>query len=96
VTGGDFAGGGAVCSADGLLLDGHILYVVQAFLNRVAVIRMSHDYRSGVVTHYLTQAFASNPALGLPTTIANFGNALYAVTYGDAPPSPDFVVRIPK
>jgi hypothetical protein len=96
VSGGDFAGGGAVCSADGLLLDGANLYVVQAFLNRVAVIRLANDYRSGVVTHYLTQPFASNPALQLPTTIANFGNALYAVTYGGAPPSPDFVVRIPK
>ena len=96
VSGGDFAGGAAVCSADGLLLEGRTLYAVQSSLNRVAVIRLSNDYRSGVVTHYLTQPFASNPALGLPTTIANFGNALYAVTYGDAPPSPDFVVRIPK
>jgi len=96
VSGGDFAGGAAVCSGDGLLLDGRILYVVQAVFNRVAVIRLSNDYRSGVVMHYLTQPFASNPALQLPTTIANFGNALYAVTFGLAPPSPDFVVRIPK
>lgn len=96
LSGGDFAGGAAVCSGDGLLLDGRILYVVQAALNRVAVIRLSNDYRSGVVTHYLTQPFASNPALQLPTTIANFGNALYAVTFGLTPPSPDFVVRIPK
>jgi hypothetical protein len=57
---------------------------------------LSNDYRSGVVTHYLTQPFASNPALQLPTTIANFGNALYAVTFGLAPPSPDFVTRVPK
>ena len=53
------------------LLEGRTLYVVQSSLNRVAVIRLSNDYRSGVVTHYLTQPFASNPALGLPTTIAD-------------------------
>jgi hypothetical protein len=96
VSGGDFAGGGAVCSADGLLLDGSILYAVQFALNRVAVIKLSHDHLSGVITHYLTTPFASNPAISGPTTIANFGNSLYAVTFGGAPPSPDFVVRIPK
>jgi hypothetical protein len=32
----------------------------------------------------------------VPTTIAEFGNALYAVTAGFAPPSPDFVVRVSK
>ena len=31
-----------------------------------------------------------------PTTIAEFGNALYAVTAGFAAPSPDFVVRLVK
>ena len=29
-------------------------------------------------------------------TIAEFGDALYAVTAGFAPPAPDFVVRLPK
>jgi hypothetical protein len=33
--------------------------------------------------------------LQTPTTIARFGGALYAVTYGGTPPSPDFIVRIP-
>jgi hypothetical protein len=96
VSGGDFAGGGAVCSADGLLLDGPTLYVVQTLLNRVAVVEMAPDYLSGGVTRYITEPFASNPATKLPTTIAEFGNSLYAVTYGDAPPTPDFVVRLPK
>lgn len=31
-----------------------------------------------------------------PTTIAEFGNALYAVTAGFAPPAQDFVVRVTK
>jgi DNA-binding beta-propeller fold protein YncE len=96
VSGGDFAGGAAVCAGDGILLDGRTLYVVQPPLNRVAVISLSSDYRSGVITGYITEPFASNPATNFPTTIAEFGNALYAVTYGDAPPMPDFVVRLPK
>ena len=96
VTGGDAAGGAAVCGGDGLLLDGRTLYVVQAPLNRVAVIEMSPDYLSGVITRYITEPFASNPATKFPTTIAEFGNSLYAVTYGDIPPTPDFVVRLEK
>ena len=96
LSGGDFAGGEAVCSADGLLLDGPTLYAMQFALNRVAVIQLSHDRLSGVITHYLTEPLASNPATQFPTTMANFGHSLYAVTYGGAPPSPDFVVRIPK
>ena len=96
VTGGDFAGGGAVCGGDGLLLDGKTLYVVQAPLNRLAVIELDSDYLSGVITRYITEPFQSNPATKFPTTIAEFGNSLYAVTYGDAPPTPDFVVRLWK
>jgi hypothetical protein len=96
VTGGDFVGGAAVCGGDGILLDGRTLYVVQSPLNRVAVLEMSADYLSGVVTGYITEPFASNPATKFPTTIAGFGNSLYAVTYGGAPPTPDFVVRLPK
>ena len=96
LTGGDFAGGAAVCGGDGILLDGPTLYVVQSPLNRVAVIEMSADHLSGVVTRYITEPFASNPATKFPTTIAEFGNSLYAVTYGPVLPSPDFVVRLPK
>jgi sugar lactone lactonase YvrE len=96
VSGGDFAGGGPLCAGDGILLDGKTLYVVQAPLDRVAVVEMSADYLSGVVTRYITEPFASNPATKFPTTIAEFGSSLYAVTYGPAPPTPDYVVRLPK
>jgi hypothetical protein len=96
VSGGDFAGGAAVCGGDGILLDGKTLYVVQSPLNRVAVIEMSDDHLSGFVMRYITEPFASNPATKFPTTIAEFGNSLYAVTFGGAPPTPDFVVRVPK
>jgi hypothetical protein len=96
VTGGDFAGGAAVCSGDGLLLDGKTLYIGQSALNRVAVVELSPDYLSGVVTRYITEPFQSNPATKIPTTLAEFGNSLYAVTFGGQPPSPDFIVRLPK
>ena len=96
LTGGDFAGGAPVCSGDGLLLDGHTLYIGQFTLNRIAVVELAPDLLSGYVSRYITEPFQSNPAMQLPTTLAEFGNSLYAVTYGGAPPSPDFVVRLPK
>ncbi|OGG52208.1 MAG: hypothetical protein A3F84_03865 [Candidatus Handelsmanbacteria bacterium RIFCSPLOWO2_12_FULL_64_10] len=83
-------------TGDGLLLDGQTLYVVKNQHNKVAVINMSSDYLSGVITRYITEPFASNPATKVPATIAEFGNSLYAVTGGFAPPAPDFVVRMPK
>jgi sugar lactone lactonase YvrE len=87
-------GGETLPNADGLLLRGKTLYVVQNRLNRVAVVELSADYSSGTVTRFITEPFASNPLLQVPTTIAAFGNSLYAVTAGFAPPSPDFVVRL--
>ncbi len=89
-------GGGQVRPADGLLLDGTTLYVVQNFMNRVAVVELSPDHLSGTIVRYITEPFASNPLTKVPTTIAEFGDALYAVTAGFAPPSPDFVVRLEK
>lgn len=83
-------------NADGLLLDGKTLYVVQNFRNRVAVVELAPDYLSGVITRFITEPFASNPLTKVPTTIAEFGNALYAVTAGFAAPTPDFVVRLTK
>jgi sugar lactone lactonase YvrE len=97
VVGGDFAGGNPLCSGDGLLLDGSTLYVVQfGPLHRVAVVELSHDLQSAFIVRYITEPFASNPAIRLPTTIAEFGSSLYAVTYGGLPPAPDVVVRLPK
>jgi hypothetical protein len=89
-------GGGTLPNADGLLLDGKTLYVVQNFLNRVAVVQLSPDYSSGAIVGFITEPFAANAATRVPTTIAEFGDALYAVTAGFAAPSPDFVVRLDK
>ena len=86
--------GGDVRNADGLLLDGKTLYVVQN--NQVAVVELSPDFLSGSIVRYITEPFASNPATKVPTTIAEFGNSLYAVTAGFAPPAPDFVVQLQK
>jgi sugar lactone lactonase YvrE len=98
VTGGDFFGGNPLCAGDGLLLDGTTLYVAQAgpLFNRVAVVELSPDHLSGVITRYITEPFASIPAVKVPTTVAEFGSSLYAVTSGFLPPTPDFVVRLPK
>jgi sugar lactone lactonase YvrE len=66
--------GGNVAFGDGILLDGKTLYVVQNQLNRVAVVDLSPQLTSGRIAGHLT-----NPALDVPTTIAEFGNRLYAV-----------------
>ena len=89
-------GGDDVCSADGILLDGKTLYVAQNFRNKISVVELSPDYLSGAVVREITEPFASNATTKVPTTIAEFGNSLYVVTAGFAPPAPDFVVRLPK
>ena len=88
--------GVSVPSGDGILLDGaHTLYVVQNFLNQIAEVRLSPDLSSGAVVGILTSG-----AFQIPTTVAAFGPALYAVNarFG-TPPTPDTeydVVRVEK
>jgi len=89
-------GGGTLPNADGLLLEGKTLYVVENVRNRIAVVELSPDYMSGTIADFITEPFTSNPLTRVPTTIAKFGSALYAVTAGFAAPSPDFVVRVIK
>jgi sugar lactone lactonase YvrE len=89
-------GGETLPNADGLLLDGKTLYVVQNFRNRIAVVELAPDYLSGAIVGFITEPFTSNPSTKVPTTIAEFGTALYAVTAGFAAPSPDYVVRVAK
>ena len=89
-------GGSTLPNADGLWLDGKTLYVVQNMRNQIAVLELSPDFSIGAIVSVITEPFVSNPATKVPTTIAAFGNALYAVTAGFAAPSPDFVVRIEK
>jgi sugar lactone lactonase YvrE len=76
--------GGDVSSGDGILLDGKTLYVVQNFLNQVAVVSLAADLSAGVVVDVLT-----NPSFDIPTTIDEHGNRLYAVNARfSTPPTP--------
>ena len=87
-------GTGSVPNGDGILLRGKTLYVVQNTLNQIAVIDLAADYSSGTIESILT-----SPLFRVPTTIARFGNALYAVNARfDTPPAPDTdydVVQVP-
>lgn len=86
--------GASVPNGDGILLRGHTLYVVQNFLNKIAVVKLSGDWTAGEVTGVLT-----SPYFAVPTTITFFGGALYAVnSHFDTAPTPDTayeVVRVP-
>jgi sugar lactone lactonase YvrE len=88
-------GGGAVQDGDGILLVGHTLYVVQGPLDRIAVVRLSPDFTSGVIERTIT-----DPDLRFPSTIAAFGSSLYAVNARfDVAPGPDVeyqVVRVSR
>ena len=86
-------GGGSVINGDGILLVGKTLYVVKNASNRIAVIELSADYTSGEITSLIT-----NDNFDVPTTIAKFGDTLYAVNarFG-TPVTPDTeytVVRV--
>lgn len=67
--------GDDVCLADGNLLHGRTLYVMQNLLGRMAVVRLSEDYLSGKIERYIVGAVPM-------TTMARFGNSIYAVTAG--------------
>ena len=67
-------GGASVTSGDGLLLEGKTLYVVRNFLNQIDVVELDRWLTSGTLVDTLT-----DPDFRIPTTVAGFGNALYAV-----------------
>jgi hypothetical protein len=68
---------------------------VQNRLNQIAVVKLDSQLTEGTITETIT-----SPDFRVPTTIALFGNALYAVNarFG-TPPTPDTeyeVVRVPR
>lgn len=67
-------GGEAVPNGDGLLLDGKSLYVMQNQLNQIAVVGLNAKFTAGDIVTLIT-----DPDFDVPTTIAEFGNDLYAV-----------------
>jgi sugar lactone lactonase YvrE len=79
----------SVPMGDGILLDGHTLYVVQNRLNLVAKIALAPTLDSGVVL----SRFGKPPFdLDVPSTIAEHGNRLYAVNARfRSPPQPPLV-----
>jgi sugar lactone lactonase YvrE len=77
-------GGTVLPNADGILLDGRTLYVVQNRLDRIAVVQLAPGLRSGRVLRTITSS-----AFDVPTTIDDFGRRLYAVNarFGTAAPT---------
>jgi sugar lactone lactonase YvrE len=77
--------GESVPAGDGILLDGKTLYVVQNRLNRIAVVQLNAELTAGEIITHIT-----DPTFDVPTTIAEFGNSLYAVNarFG-TPPTPE-------
>lgn len=67
-------GGATVESGDGIVLRGRTLYVVQNFLNTVAVVELAPDLASGRVVDTIT-----SDLFRVPTTAALFGSDLYLV-----------------
>lgn len=67
-------GGAAVDYGDGLVLRGRTLYVVQNFLQKVAVVELGSDLASGQVTREITSGL-----FRVPATAALFGSSLYLV-----------------
>ncbi|MCL4265317.1 MAG: superoxide dismutase [Anaerolineae bacterium] len=88
-------GGGALPNGDGLWLEGHTLYVVQNFLNQIAVVQLNSQYDAGTITDVIT-----HPDFRIPTTVTGVGPYLFAVNARfDTPPTPDTeyeVVRVNK
>jgi len=88
-------GTGSVLNGDGILLQGKTLYVVQNQLNQIAVVKLDSDLTAGTVVDTIT-----SPLFDIPTTIARFGDALYAVNarFGtEVTPDTEYsVVRVPR
>jgi hypothetical protein len=87
-------GGDSVPFGDGLLLEGKTLYVVQNQLNQIAVVELNANLTAGRIVDTITSS-----EFDVPTTIARFGNSLYAVNarFGPPPPPTEFwVTRVPR
>jgi sugar lactone lactonase YvrE len=67
-------GGASVPNGDGILLDGRTLYVVQNRDNRIRVIALARNLRSGRIVRTIT-----SDDFDVPTTIDQLGRRLYAV-----------------
>ena len=83
-------GTASMTMGDGLLLEGHTLYVVRNRLNRVEVIDLEPDLETGTVVDTIISA-----AFDIPTTITRTAGRLYAVNARfTTPPSPSTTYNI--
>jgi hypothetical protein len=87
-------GGDTLPMGDGLLFADSHLYSVQRSSN-IAVVNLSSDLTSGVIERTI-----NDPDFRVPSTIAGFGDSLYAVNARFGVPNPDQadydVVKVPK
>lgn len=88
-------GGETLTAGDGILLDGSTLYVVRNRRNEIAVVELESGASRGELEWTIT-----DPEFDVPTTIAEFGSALYAVNARFGIPDPENaaydVIRVPK
>lgn len=70
-------------AVDGILLQGRTLSVVRNRFEEIAVLRLSPDLTSAMLTDTLT-----DPDFAVPTTVAAFGPSLYAVNARFGTPDP--------
>jgi sugar lactone lactonase YvrE len=95
-------GGDAVPRGDGIVLHGKTLYVVQNFLNQVAVVSLDPQLAAGELTQRIT-----SDRFRVPSTAALFGSSLYVVNarldvafppfLGGTPRAIDYdVVQVPR
>ena len=92
-------GGESVPAGDGLLLQDDVLYVVQNRLNQIAVVALNETYTAGTVVDTITNDDLSAPAtFRIPTTVAAFGDNLYAVNarFDVQPPTEYDIVKVPR
>jgi sugar lactone lactonase YvrE len=86
--------GGDLANADGILLRGRTLYVVQNQLNRIAVVRLNRRLSRGRIVRRIT-----HDAFDVPTTLARKGGQLFAVnarfSTTPGPDTPYSVVGVP-
>lgn len=79
-------GGRSMSMGDGLLLDGSLLYVVRNRINQVVTVELAEGWGSGTVVGTHTQA-----NFDVPTTLAAFGERMYAVNARFGALSPDSI-----
>ncbi|MCA9216249.1 MAG: hypothetical protein KDB27_24440, partial [Planctomycetales bacterium] len=61
-------------NGDGLYMNGRMLYVMQNFQNKIAVVQLSEDLREGTFMKNITSDLFS-----VPTTIRGYDNSIYAI-----------------